>query len=75
MDASLYETYEVTVQNMKNKTVFKKKTVEYQHLIFQPGSQRRVHCHTIKPEPNQRVSINQVPLLATQVWRVWIGFI
>jgi hypothetical protein len=36
--------------------------VECLHLIFWPGNQRRFHCHTAKPEPDRRVTINRVPL-------------
>jgi hypothetical protein len=58
-----YGTYEVTVKKVENKIVYYKETVECLHLILWPRSQRRVQCHTAKPEPNQRVRINQVPLL------------
>jgi hypothetical protein len=40
---------------MENKTAYYKETVEHQHLISWPGSRKRIHCHTAKPEPNQRV--------------------
>jgi hypothetical protein len=53
------------VKKVENKTAFSKETVEYLHLIFWPGSQRRVHCHTVKLEPNQRVTIDWVPLLVS----------
>jgi hypothetical protein len=32
-------------------------------MIFWPRSQRRVHCHTAKLEPNWWVTIDWVPLL------------
>jgi hypothetical protein len=60
---SFYKIYEVTVKKVENKTVFFKGTVQNRHLILWPGSQRRVHCHTAKQEPNQRVTVDQVPLL------------
>jgi hypothetical protein len=42
------------VKKVENKTAFSKETVEYLHLIFWPGSQRKVHCHTAKSEGNNR---------------------
>jgi hypothetical protein len=58
-----YDTYEVTMKKMENKIVYYKETVECQHLIFWPGSQRRVHCHTAKTELNWRATIDRVPSL------------
>jgi hypothetical protein len=51
----------LTVRKMKNRMVYYKETVKCWHLIFWPGSQRMVHCHTAKLGPNQRVTINQAP--------------
>jgi hypothetical protein len=48
---------------IKQTFAFSKETVECLHLIFWPGSQRRVHCRTAKPEANRRVTIDRVPLL------------
>jgi hypothetical protein len=63
VSALLFRDFEVTVKKLENKVVYYKETVGSQHLIFWPGSQRRVHCHTAKPESDQRVSICWVPLL------------
>jgi hypothetical protein len=43
--------------------VYYKETVECRLIIFWPGSQRTVHCHTAELEPNLRVSIDRVSLL------------
>jgi hypothetical protein len=64
---TLWETntlreYEATVKKLKIK-LFSKETVEWLHLIFWPGSQRRVHCHTARPEPNRMVTVDRVLLL------------
>jgi hypothetical protein len=59
-----YWTYKVTVKKVGNTVVYYNKTVECLHLIFWPRSQRRVHCHTAKLEPNRWVTIDWVPLLA-----------
>jgi hypothetical protein len=50
------------VKKVENSVVYYKEMVEFLYLIFWPGSQRRVHCHTAKPEPNRRVTIDRVPL-------------
>jgi hypothetical protein len=58
-----------TMMAITNKIVHYKETVEYrQYLIFWPRSQRRVHCHTAKPEPNQRVSMDRVPCKCDRVF-------
>jgi hypothetical protein len=54
-----YGTYELTV---KWKIKLCNKKTQCLHLIFWPRNQRRVHCHTAKPELNQSVTINWVPL-------------
>jgi hypothetical protein len=41
---------------MKNKIVYYEETVVCQHLIFWPGSQRRINCHTAKPEGDKQPS-------------------
>jgi hypothetical protein len=51
------------VKKVENKTVFFKEMVECLQLIFWPGSQRRIHCHTAKPELNRRVATDWVPFL------------
>jgi hypothetical protein len=43
--------------------LFTKEMVECLHLIFWPGRQKRVPCHTTKLELNQTVRIYWVPLL------------
>jgi hypothetical protein len=40
------------VKKVENKTAFSKETVECLNLIFWPGRQRRVHCHTAKLQLN-----------------------
>jgi hypothetical protein len=52
-----------TVKKVENKIVYYKETVECVHLIFWSRSQKKVHCHTAKPELNWRVTIDQIPLL------------
>jgi hypothetical protein len=61
---------EVTVNKVENKTAFFKETVECLRLIFWPVSQRRVHYHAVKPEPNRRVTIGRAPLLGKSSVRV-----
>jgi hypothetical protein len=61
------------MKNVENKSVYYK-TVEYQHLIFWPGSWQRVQCHAVKLEPNQRVTNDQVPLLWKHVLRMGGGW-
>jgi hypothetical protein len=61
--SSFYKTYEIIVKKVENKTVYYEETVECRHLIFWPENQRRIHCHTAKPEPNWKVTVDQVPLL------------
>jgi hypothetical protein len=58
----LYETYEATVKELENRTMYYEEAVECRYLICWPGSQRRVHYHTAKLEPNRRVSIDRVNL-------------
>jgi hypothetical protein len=41
---------------VENKIVYYKETGEYLHVVFGPGSQRKVHCHTIKLELVQKVA-------------------
>jgi hypothetical protein len=48
----IYWTYKATVTKVENKIVDYRETVECPHLIFWQWSQRRVHCHTAKPELN-----------------------
>jgi hypothetical protein len=60
--AYFYDTYEPTAKKVQNKILYYKETVECRHLIFWPGSQRRVHCHTANPEPNRRVAVDGVTL-------------
>jgi hypothetical protein len=50
---------------MENKILYYKETVESLCLIFWPKSQRRVHCHAAKLEPNWRVTVDWVPLLVS----------
>jgi hypothetical protein len=45
------------MKDVENKTVFSKKTVKCLHVSL-PGSQKRVHCHTAKPELSWRVTNN-----------------
>jgi hypothetical protein len=56
---------------MKQTFAFSKETVECLHLIFWPGSPRRVHCRTAKPEPNRRVTIDRDPLLSIYSVPYW----
>jgi hypothetical protein len=63
LECDTLREYEVTAKKVENKTAFSKEPVECLHVIFWPGSQRRFHCHTAKPEPNQRATIVWVPLL------------
>jgi hypothetical protein len=68
-NAVLYESMKKQWRKWKIKLHFLKKTVGCLHLIFWPGSQRRVHCHTAKLEPNQRVAIDGVPLLVVFTYK------
>jgi hypothetical protein len=61
---SFHWTYRVTVKKVENKIMYYKETAECLQLIFWPRSQRRVHYHTAKLKPNQRVTIDWVPLWA-----------
>jgi hypothetical protein len=54
---------QLMVKKLENKIVYYKETVECQHLIFWPGSQGSIRCHTAKLEPNQRVRINEASFL------------
>lgn len=65
MDFSWKNSYNAYSIKVKNKIVNYEETFEYRHLIFWPGNQRTVHCHTAKPKLNQRITINQVPLSMT----------
>jgi hypothetical protein len=58
--------YEVMVKKVENKTVCSKQMVECPHLTLWPLNQRRVYCHTATPELNWRITIDQVPISATQ---------
>jgi hypothetical protein len=62
-EVRLNKAYQVIVKKLENKNLYNKEIFECQHLIFWPGSQGRVHCHTTKLEPNWRVSVDEVPLL------------
>jgi hypothetical protein len=53
------------VKKVENKIVYYKDTVECRYVIFWPGNQRRVHCHTAKLEPNQSVATDWVLLLVS----------
>jgi hypothetical protein len=68
-------TCRVTVKKVENKIVYYEEIVECRHLIFWSRSQRRVHCHTAKPESNRRVTVDRVPLL--RIYRdggmTWLG--
>jgi hypothetical protein len=48
----IYWTNKATETKVENKIVDYRETVECPHLIFWPQSQRRVHCHTAKPDLN-----------------------
>jgi hypothetical protein len=50
------------MKKVENKIVYYRETVECLHQIFWPKSQRGVHFHNAKLEPNQRVTIDYVPL-------------
>jgi hypothetical protein len=47
---------------MENKMVYYKEAVEFRHLIFEPVSQGRVHCHIANLKLNQRVSVDEAPV-------------
>jgi hypothetical protein len=55
------------IAKKRNKILYYKETVECRHVIFWPVRQGRVHCHTANLEPNQRVSIDEVPSLVHSV--------
>jgi hypothetical protein len=57
------QKYEITVKKVENKTALSKETLECLRLKVCPGSQGKVHCHTAKPEPNRRVTID-LPLVS-----------
>jgi hypothetical protein len=65
---SFYETYEVTVKNMKNKFACYKEIVECQHLIFWPESQEYdllPYCRTrVKSEGNIQLGPPVSPCLS-----------
>jgi hypothetical protein len=48
-----------TVKNVR-KFCVTREVVECLHLIFWPGIQRRLHCHTAKQEPHWRMKIDRV---------------
>jgi hypothetical protein len=55
MCVSFSETLEVTVKKVENKFCIAKKKCSVNTLCIMATSQRRVCCHTAKPELNQRV--------------------
>jgi len=54
------QIFEILFILVDSKPVYYKHTMESQHLIFWPSSQRRVHEHTAQLQPNLRILINCV---------------
>jgi hypothetical protein len=48
------------------REVHYKERVACPHLIFLPESERRVQCHSVKPEPNQSVTVDN-PLVRMKI--------
>jgi hypothetical protein len=58
------KTHQLIVKEVENKIVCYKETVECQNLIFLPGGQERVQCHTAKIRSESEGKIDHVPLLS-----------
>jgi hypothetical protein len=59
---SFYWAFGETVKKVENKTVYYKKKLQCLQIIFLPTSQRRVHCHAVKMEPDQNETLGCIPL-------------
>jgi hypothetical protein len=54
------EIFEILFILVDSKPVYYKHTMESQHLIFWPSSQKKVHEHTAQLKPNLRILINHI---------------